>query len=519
MKLANRRINYFLAFCFLWCAAPVWAQSGKLPAPDKVIDAYWKALGGKKKVAALRDATYEWQMWREGQAAGTAQSSLKAPSSARWSLKTDAGEVTAAATGTSAWARRADGTLRTLTTQEGGPARLWAVLDASRLVDIKKQNVLARTVMLDASAGEPSYVVEFTVKTGAKLRYWFGRDTKLLRQITDSEGKLMARMSDYRAENGVQEPHTLERDIARMGLVTFKLQRANYNQNLADTSFDPPRDAENIDIPALLREIEANQQQVDERTGEYYYVQKETEREFTGKGELKKQVVKVYEVFPVPGQEPIRKLTSENGVQLTGERAKDEEKKATDALVKAEKERAKDKAKEEEKKAKASLGGDPNRKDNDDRNLQLRSFLKMCEFVAPRRETFRGRENIVFDFRPKPGVKPANREESIIAKMVGVVWIDAADKEISRLEARFKEGIKVGGGLIVNLKPGASFVIEQQRQPEGVWFPVLASANLSIRLFLFSGNEVNTLIENSDFRKFNTDVKGYELKAPPKPEQ
>ena len=518
MKLTNKAIIYSLALCCLWCAAPVWAQSGKLPAPDKVIDAYWKALGGKKKVAALRDATYDWQMWREGQAAGTAQSSLKAPSSVRWSLKTDAGEVTAAATGTSAWARRADGTLRTLTTQEGGPARLWAVLDASRLVDIKKQNVLARTVTLDASAGEPSFVVEFTVKTGAKLRYWFGRDSKLLRQITDAEGKLMARMSDYRAENGVMEAHTLERDIARMGLVTFKLQRANYNQNLADTAFDPPRDAENIDIAALLREIEANQKKVDERTSEYYYVQKETEREFTGKGELKKETIGVYEVFPVPGQQPVRKLISENGKPLTPERAKEEEKKATEALVKAEKERAKDKAKEEEKKAKSSLGGDPNSNEDEGRNLQLKSFLKMCDFVAPRRETFRGRENIVFDFRPKPNVKPGNRNESLIAKMVGVVWIDAADKEISRLEARFREGIKVAGGLLVSVKPGAAFVIEQQRQPEGVWFPVLASANLSIKVLLFGGGDVNTLIENSDFRKFNTDVNGYELKAPPKPE-
>jgi outer membrane lipoprotein-sorting protein len=514
----KKSIIFFLFSCLLFCTAPAWAQSAKLPAPDKIIDAYWKALGGKKKVAALRDAGYEWQIVRDGQPAGTAQSWLKAPSSARWSLKNEAGEVMAAATGTSAWARRADGTLRTLTTQESGPARLWAVLDASRLIDVKKQTILARTVTLDASAGEPSYVVEFTVKTGAKLRYWFGRDTRLLRQITTPEGKLLARLSDYRAENGVQEAHTLERDIAPLGLVTFKMQRASYNQNLADAFFDPPRDAENIDIAALLREIQKNQQAVDERVSEYYYVQKETQRELSGKGELKKETIRVYEVFPVPGQAPVRKMVSENGQPLSAERVKEEEKKATEALVKAEKERAKQKAKDDEKKAKESLGGDPNSEEDDGRNLQLKSFLKMCEFVAPRREMFRGRENIVFDFRPKPGVKPANRNESTIAKMVGVVWVDAQDKEISRLEARFKEGLKVGGGLIVSVKPGAAFVIEQQRQPEGVWFPVLASANLSIRLFLVSGNEVNTTLENNDFRKFNTDVKGYELKAPPKPE-
>lgn len=492
------------------------AQSGgKLPSPDKIIDGYWKALGGKKKVAALRDATYQWQVVREGQNVGTADSALKAPSSVRWSLRQNGSELVAGATATSAWARRADGTLRTLTTQEGGPARLWATLDASRLVDLKKNNVLARTVELNSTGREPSYIVEFTVKTGAKLRYWFGRDSKLLNQITTADNTLLAHLSEYRAQNGVMEPHKLERAIAPLGLVTFRLEKVSYNNNLATNYFDAPKAAEDIDIPALLRQVEANQQKVDDRVAEYYYVQKETEREYTGKGELKKQQVNVYEVFPVPGQRPVRKLVSENGVKLTGSRAQSEERKVTEALVKAEKERAKEKEKEAARRA--NLGGDPNSDDDDGRNLQLKSFLKMCEFVAPRRELFQGRDTIVFDFRAKPGVKPSNRNENLIAKMAGVVWIDAADREISRLEARFVEGLKVGGGLIVSLKPGAAFVIEQQRQPEGIWFPVVASANLSIKVFLFGGGDVNTTIENSGFRKFNAETEGYEIKAPPKP--
>jgi hypothetical protein len=35
------------------------AQSSKLPSPDKIIGDYVKAVGGKKRLAALRDATYE----------------------------------------------------------------------------------------------------------------------------------------------------------------------------------------------------------------------------------------------------------------------------------------------------------------------------------------------------------------------------------------------------------------------------------------------------------------------------
>ena len=39
----------------------------------------------------------------------------------------------------------------------------------------------------------------------------------------------------------------------------------------------------------------------------------------------------------------------------------------------------------------------------------FRSFLKVCEFVSPRRERFRDRDAVVFDFRPRPGFKPSNR--------------------------------------------------------------------------------------------------------------
>ena len=54
------------------------------------------------------------------------------------------------------------------------------------------------------------------------------------------------------------------------------------------------------------------------------------------------------------------------------------------------------------------------------------------------------RETIVFDFRPRAGFKPKNREESLIAKLIGVVWIDPVDKQVIRLEARLAEGFQDG---------------------------------------------------------------------------
>ena len=67
-----------IALLLLVCAsATVRAQTAKLPTPDKIIGDYVKAVGGKKRLAALRDATYEWSVRRNGADAGTARTQVK----------------------------------------------------------------------------------------------------------------------------------------------------------------------------------------------------------------------------------------------------------------------------------------------------------------------------------------------------------------------------------------------------------------------------------------------------------
>ena len=146
---------------------------------------------------------------------------------------------------------------------------------------------------------------------------------------------------------------------------------------------------------------------------------------------------------------------------------------------------------------------------------KISQFLKVCEFVSPRREFFNGRESVVFDFRPRAGFKPGNRSETLISKLIGVAWIDPIDKQVIRLEARLAEGFKMGGGLVLSLRPGAGLVMEQTRMAEGVWLPRFAQVNLSAKVFLFRGIDVNKTIEWSDYRHFRSDVGDYKLDAPP----
>ncbi|HEV7842649.1 MAG TPA: hypothetical protein VGO69_03090, partial [Pyrinomonadaceae bacterium] len=395
-------------------------------------------------------------------------------------------------------------------------AKLQAALAASRLIDYKKLNVLARTVALDLSASEAAYVVEFSTRAGARLRYSFGAKTKLLLEIADEARHISTRLADYRATGGLLTPHRMRiestgtHEISDVPLpLNLVLESVSYNANLSDTLFDPPATAA-LDIPALLKDVEKNQEKLDERVSEYAYTEKRTERKINDKGEVKEEKVTIYEIYPLPGGGAFFKIISENGVPLSAERAAKQEKNITESVAKYEREREKH---EQKKKLEAEKNkGEVKKKDDDD--ITVAQFLNACEFLSPRRERLRDREAVVFDFRPRAGFRPSNRAEEIITKLIGIVWIDPVDKQVMRLEAKLAEGFKMGGGLVASIKPGSSFVFEQARVGEGVWLPRFAQVNFSAKIFLFKGIEANETREFSDYRHFKTEANDYQLDAP-----
>jgi hypothetical protein len=498
----------------LLCAQSRSAAPGKLPSAEKVVQDYLKAIGGKKRVAAIRDATYEWEIKLKDQAMGVAKTEMKAPSSVRADLSFGNGQLVSAANSRSAWTRGLDGKPHTLTDAEAAAARLRALLDASHLVDLKKGNVMSRVMSLKEVDAAPAYVVEFSLRSGARLRYLFSPASKLLIGIEDDARKTATRFADYRAEGSILEPHRMTIEVDGSGELTFVFQGATYNSGIAEAIFDPPRAAESVDVAELLREVSRNQDQLEQRFTEYSFMQKETAREISGKGEVKKETVKVFEVFPIANREPVMKLKSENGVELTGERAAKEQKRVEEEFAKAEREKDKDAQRVQKSRAERERKKAANAKRGENDDVEISQFLKIHEFVSPRRERFRDRESIVFDFRPRPGFKPSNRQEDLISKLVGVAWIDPADKQVMRLEARLAEGFKMAGGLLVNLRPGAAFVMEQTRMVEGVWLPRLAQINLSVKVLLFGGGDYNQTIEWSDYKHFSGDVGDYKLDTP-----
>ncbi len=502
-------------------------RASKLPAPEKIIADFLKASGGKKRLAAIKDATYEWTM-QDSQygAEARARTLLKFPTSGRTDIIAPGGEYSAAATSRAAWRRTPDSPVQTLTGAEAFTSKLGATLLATRFVDIKKSNILANTVGIEQVANgetenETAYVVEFSRREGGRVRCWFGMTSKLLLQVADVSRGILIHYSDWRSESGILEPHRVVQETGGQRVATLVMGSARYNVSLSDAAFDPPGDAA-LDIPALLRELSRNQYDVDRRINDYTFMRKVTERKLNDKGEVTKEIIKVHEIYPVAGWGRVEKLISENGVALTGERAEKEAKRAGEELAKAERELPKFEEKRERKRAEraakkqkdAATDGDA----VDDDDVEISTVLRAAELVSPRRERFQERDAIVFDFRGRPGFHPATRAESIVTKLVGTMWIDPSDKQVMRLEARFVEGYKVGGGLVATLKPGAAFIFEQTRLPDGVWLPRFGQVNASVRVLLLGGITINETHEYSDFKRFNSKTGDATLDTP-KPEK
>ncbi|HEU4768959.1 MAG TPA: hypothetical protein VFS77_16355 [Pyrinomonadaceae bacterium] len=507
--ISARRFVLLVALVIAALPQAVVSQPKKLTSVAKIVDNYLKAIGGKKAAREIRDADYNWSLQLNNQPVGTARSQRKSPASERWDLSFGNGQIISATNARSAWEIGLDNKLRTLTALESATAKLRAALDVAHLIDFKKANVLARVVSLGDLGSEPAYIVEFSTRSGARAQYYFSLKSGLLTKITSDTKKTRIVFEDYRrAENQTSqllEPHRIRMALDGSGELTLLLQSAKYNTGIDDGLFDPPVATEKLDVAELWREVNRNQDEIDKRVSEFAFRQKETDRTINSKGVITKETVKLYEVFPLPNREPVKKLISENGVPLSAEKAAKEDRRVQEEFEKAERDQEKDEKKMAQRRAE--------REKKEKEGAEISPFLKVCEFLSPRREQWDGRDAIVFDFRPKPGFRPQNRQESLISKLVGVVWIDPVDKQIIRLEARLAESFKIGGGLVASLKSGAAFVIEQTRMAQGVWLPKFAHINLSLKVLLFGGGDYNQVVEWSDYKHFSGDVKDYKIQG------
>ncbi|MBK9154232.1 MAG: hypothetical protein IPM25_08465 [Chloracidobacterium sp.] len=498
-------------FAILLLAIAFLAQAVLAQSPSAVLKKAERAMGGKKKLLAPMG----WS--RAGNVRGTTsgQTGRFVAHSGRPGLYRSAYdlggiEFERGHNGRSAWERSSGEGLRTLTGDASLLAQAEAEFRDSFWFNFKKQKVKVYSGGRAEAGGRPANVVRAAFPKGVELKLYFDQQTGLLIREEYRSGEILKTydFADFRAVGGVTLPFSAV-FAGPDEEVTVTLSEVRPLDTVSDAAFDLPRSSGEPlpEIVALLADLQANEDKVENLLDQYSYMQRSTKIDVSKDGRLRETGSETYQLSFYKGNR-IRRLVEKNGKPLSAKEQAEADRDAEKQVEEIEKELA--------KKERRATSGPP---DENSRRISIAEVLRASLLQNPRRERFRGRDVIVFDFEPNPNFDYKNAKSMLkfFGKTAGVMWIDEKDKQVARLDAYLADSYKMGGGLVAKLRKGASFTLEQERLNDEIWLPSYANINLSVRLFLIKGIDVRQEIRSFDYRKFSTEVKDAKVGEPERP--
>ncbi len=468
----------------------------------KIIDQSVKAAGGAKNLAKVQTLLVDGTIQAAGdQTPGTYSFRVKLPNRYYTELRSGGKTIIEAYNGKSAWHQAESGQIATLLGPPALELEAAAQYYNSRMLGLAKKKIGTAFKGTASVHGHETYQIELTYPTGLQWEVFIDQQSHLVVAEKASLGGIPNEMNydDYRTTNGVKIPYKVE--IHRGAEVyTVNVTRAGTNETIGERVFDFPIQSQVKlpDLKKLFEEIDANQKEIDKVKENYAGTQVEEETEYDKTGKVSKKELNEYTFFYLNGDE-ITTLVKKDGKPLSEEEQKKENEKTQKRIVEAQKQEKKKEQKEEKAKEEGK-----DAKDNEDPGIEV--FLRVCQFVNPRRERFRGQDVLVFDFEPNPEYKPKNMEEHVVKELAGVIWVDEKAKDVVRLEAYFVGDVHIGGGVLANLQKGTSFVFEQAYVNNEVWLPTYVEAHVGVRFLLVKGIRVNVTTKYSDYKRFNVET-------------
>ncbi len=239
------------------------------------------------------------------------------------------------------------------------------------------------------------------------------------------------------------------------------------------------------DIPQLMSELPEHQKQLEKVRENYPYSDSNVVEEIDGKGQVTKTETRDSEVFFINGQ-PIERLVKKDGKPLTDQEAQKEAERVNKAVEKAEKPQLE--------------------QPKEDQQISLRHMLYVADVRNPRRENFRGRTTLIYDFVGKKNFKAHGLSEDLSKKIQGTIWIDEADRQVARVEASLDDNFHIAGGLVANLQKGSRFSFDQAPMNGEIWLPTGAEVSLQMRLLLFKGIRQHMTERDYNYKRFHVEA-------------
>ncbi len=492
-------------------------------SPDKILKQAVKSLGGEKNLKRVTSWQASGRLTRKSDnASGSYQVFASKPD--LYAVTVDFGgfETSEGYNSKSGWRRSSREGLRTLTGQDGTDFRAEALYRNARWLNYKNEKSKLTAEGQATVNGKPANVVALTTVKGVKIKVYFDVTSGLpvKEELPAGTTTKIYEYADFRLVDSVMEPYTIG---LVLGEETYRLQldRVIHNQTIERARFDFPKVSNEPlpDVKALLEAVKKNQAEIDRIREDYAYTRVSTERVLDDKGKLQEKETNTHEVSFYRGHR-LARLIEKNGKPLTPEEEKKHLKQIEEAIKRIDK--------REEEKTRKKAQADAKRKKNGEDEAEaeesedansITDMLQCSNLLNPRREMFRKRDMIVFDFEPAATCNPKTDIGKMAnkLKLIGAFWIDPVDKQIARLEMRLGDSFKIGGGMLASIKSGSAMAFEQERVNNEIWLPTYQEVNIAAKILLFKGLNANAVRRFRDYKKFNVEAEKERLKMPVKP--
>lgn len=250
-------------------------------------------------------------------------------------------------------------------------------------------------------------------------------------------------------------------------------------------SAQTPSTAPLPDVRQLMREVQDHQKQLEKVRETYTYSSLQTTQDLDSSGKVTKTESSEGEDFFVNGH-VIERTVKKNGQPLNDHDQQKETERVTKLVEKAEK--------------------TPTGERLEGPTVSVSRLLDIMDVSNPRRETFRGRPAIVFDFVGRKDAKTHGLAEDASKKLKGTIWIDEADRQVAHMEVSFIDNFHVAGGLVANVQKGSNFRFDQAPVEEKLWLPTGGEGTIQLRVLLLKNVRQHFTERVYDYKRFRVDT-------------
>jgi hypothetical protein len=239
------------------------------------------------------------------------------------------------------------------------------------------------------------------------------------------------------------------------------------------------------DIRQLMQEVMQHQKQLEKVRESYTYSSAQTVQDVDSNGRVTKTETTENEDFFVNGH-VIERTVKKNGQPLNDHDQQKETERVTKLVEKAEK--------------------TPSDQPLEGPSIRISRILEIMDITNTRREMYRGRPAIVFDFVGRKDAKTHGLAEDASKKLKGTMWVDEADREVAHADVSFIDNFHVAGGLLANVQKGSNFHFDQAPVEGQFWLPTGGEGMLQARVLLLKNMREHFTERDYDYKRFKVET-------------